>query len=166
MTQVSKNYARVLYELGISMEAIETAKELSDIEELITVLGSPVVAKKSKHNIVTKVFPEEMHNFMKLLCDYGSAGYLGEIIEAYEKYKLDMEDCVVAELICVEAPNDEQKEKIEQFLMGEYGKSKVRLNISKDDTLIAGFVLKAYDREYDWSLKGRISQLTDYLKNM
>lgn len=166
MTQISKNYARVLYELGISKEAIEQTAQLVKVKELVAALGSPVVAKKAKHNIVDKVFPEEMHNFMKLLSDYGSIGYIEEILNAYEEYADGQDDCLRARLVCVTAPTAEQKLKIEQFLMGEYGKSKVKLDTELDDSLIGGFVLKAEDKEYDWSLKGRISQLTGHLKNI
>lgn len=166
MTQLSKNYARALYELGISGEAIDTARKLCQVKELTDALSSPIVAKKAKHNIVDRVFPKEMHNFMKLLSDYGSTKYINEIFMAYDEYVNEQNDCMEAQLICVEAPNKEQKIKIEQFLMGEYGKSKIKLNISIDEKLIGGFVLKAYDREYDWSMKGRISRLAGHLKNI
>lgn len=166
MTQISKNYARVLYELGISKEVIEEVKELCKVDELVSSLNSPIVSKKAKHNIVDKVFPKEMHNFMKLLCDYDSVSYIGEIMEAYAAYVNEQENCVEARLICVEAPSEEQKQKIEQFLMSEYGKAKVKLIITIDESLLGGFILKAYDMEYDWSMKGRISQLAGHLKNI
>lgn len=164
MTRISKNYARVLYELGISKETIEEVKELSRVDELVSSLASPIVSKKAKHNIVDRVFPKGMHNFMKLLCDYGSVGYIGEIMKAYDAYVNEREGRIEARLICVEAPSDEQKHRIEQFLMKEYGKEKVRLIINIDESLIGGFILKAYDKEYDWSIKGRISQLAGQLQ--
>ncbi len=166
MTRISQNYARVLYELGISDEVIEEVKELSKVDELISSLASPVVSKKAKHNIVDKVFPKEMHNFMKVLCDYDSVGCIGDILKAYDEYVNEQEGCVEAELICVEAPDTEQKQRIEQFLMSEYGKKKVKLLINKDESLIGGFILKVCDMEYDWSMKGRIAQLADHLKNV
>ncbi|MFQ9933342.1 MAG: ATP synthase F1 subunit delta [Lachnospiraceae bacterium] len=166
MTQLSKNYGRVLYELGISPEAVKEAMELIHCEELMEALKNPTVSKKAKHNIVDRVFPEEMHNFMKLLCDYGSVSYIEEILDAYDAYVNEQKGIITASLICVTPPEKEQKEKIESFLMSEYGKSGVRLNIVTDESLIGGFVLRVNDIEYDWSLKGRISQLTGHLKNI
>ncbi len=166
MTQLSKNYARVLYELGISKEAIEEARELSECKELIDALNSPVVSKQEKRNVADKVFPKEIRSFIKQLCDYGSVSYIKEIFEAYDEYVDEVNDVVAASLICVVPPTEEQKEKIEQFLMEEYGKTKVRLEISIDRRLIGGFMLKVKDREYDWSMKGRILQLAGHLKNI
>lgn len=166
MTQLSKNYGRVLYELGISKEAIEESRTLAGSRELMEALGSPVVSKKAKHNIVDRIFPKEMHNFVKLLSDYGSVSYIEEIFDAYDAYVNERNGIITASLVCVTPPSQEQKERIEQFLMGEYGKSKVKLDISTDESLIGGFILKTEDNEYDWSLKGRISQLTGHLKNI
>lgn len=166
MTLISKNYARVLYELGISTEAVDEVRELIKTDELVSALKSPVVSKKAKHNIVEKIFPKEMWNFMKVLCDYDSVRYVEEILKAYDAYVNEKGNCIEAELICVEAPSSEQKQKIEQFLMSEYEKEKVKLIITIDDSLLGGFILKAYDMEYDWSFKGRISRLAGHLKNI
>lgn len=165
MTQLSKNYAKVLYELGISGECIETAKNLCAVKELMDALNSPIVTKKTKHRIVEKTFPKEMQNFMKKLCDNGSTGYLEEIFIAYESFVHSEKNTLEAKLVCVEPPSVEQRKKIEQFLIGEYHKSEVRLDVCMDNSLIGGFILKVNDDEYDWSLRGRIAQLTGHLKN-
>lgn len=166
MTQLSKNYAVALYSLGISREAIDATRELVAVRELIEALSSPIVSKQTKHRIVEKIFPASMKNFMKLLCDYNSVEYINEILDAYHSYVNELNGVLDAELVCVTAPTKEQIKNMEQFLTGEYEKSHISLKILFDESLIGGFILKVENVEYDWSLKGRISQLAGHLNNI
>ena len=66
MKQTAINYGKVLFELGISEDAVETAKQLYlQSEELRKVLNSPIVTRAQKHRIIDKLFPQEMHSFLK-----------------------------------------------------------------------------------------------------
>ena len=58
MKQTAINYGKVLFELGISEDAVETAKQLYlQSEELRKVLNSPIVTRAQKHRIIDKLFP-------------------------------------------------------------------------------------------------------------
>ena len=166
MTEIAGNYAKVLYELGISREAIEESAECVKTKELIDALKCPIVSKKEKHKIVDRVFPDEMHNFMKVLCDYNSVDYIYDIFEAYKAYADQVNSTANAALICVEAPGAEQMKKLEQFVKKETGKKNAKIHITYDSSLLGGFVLKIDDKEYDWSIKGRMTKLTRHLKNI
>lgn len=166
MNQISKNYAKALYELGVSKEAVEQTRLLIREEALMKALKNPVISKKDKHKVIERIFPKEMHNFLKLNNDYNSVQLLDEIFEAYDMLTYEMNSKMKAELICVEAPDKEQEEKMKEFIIKEYGVKDVILEIKYDKTLIAGFILKTQDKEYDYSVKGRMNRLTAHLKNI
>lgn len=166
MTRIAHNYARALYELGIGEESIRKSERLAESSELMRALGSPVVSKKAKHRIVDKVFPKEMHNFVKLLCDYGSVCYIPQIFKAYDAYVDECHDVLTARLVCVVPPDDAQKEKMKEFIRKKFGKQHVKMEIVQDDSLIGGFILKVMDVEYDWSTRGRMERLASHLKRM
>ena len=60
-------------------------------------------------------------------------------------------------------PNEEQLEKIKRFLCEKYEAEDIDLHMIQDPSLMGGFILTADGQEYDWSLKGRISNLKEKL---
>ena len=70
MAQIAEQYGKVLYELRISHEDVESVrKTLETVPELIKILDNPVLSKKQKHTVVEKVFPKSVHNFLKTVSD-------------------------------------------------------------------------------------------------
>ena len=84
MTQTANNYGTVLYELGVAGEVVaETERIFSLTPELSKSLGSPIVSAKEKHKLIDSIFPQEVRNFLKVLCDNGSVGELADIFSSY-----------------------------------------------------------------------------------
>ena len=83
------------------------------------------------------------------------------------------EACQQAQLIYVTPPAEEQLSGIRKFLEKEFGNPDIELEMNQDVSLKSGFILRVGTKEYDWSEKGRISQLentiskaVDSVKNM
>ena len=65
----AKQYARVLYELGISKEAVgETEKLFEEVPVLEETFASPVVPMREKLSSIDKIFPGEIKNCLKVVC--------------------------------------------------------------------------------------------------
>ena len=164
MTQIAINYAKVLYELGISKKVIYDAQDiLSSTPELKEALASPIVSTQKKHNIIERVFPQELHNFFKILCDYQSMEVIDQIFVAYKNYYNEQNSILEAKLIYVTAPNEEQLNNMKEFLMNKHHKKQVELSLVEDPSLIGGFIIEAENFETDWSIKGRLNQLQQRL---
>ncbi|SEW36621.1 ATP synthase F1 subunit delta [[Clostridium] fimetarium] len=164
MTQIAINYAKVLYELGISKKVIYDVQDiLSSTPELKDALTSPIVSKQEKHNIIEKVFPKEMQNFFMVLCDYQSMEVIDQIFVAYKNYYNEKNSILVAKLIYVTAPNEEQLNKIKVMLMNKHHKKQVELSLVEDPSIIGGFIIEAENFETDWSIRGRLNQLQQRL---
>ena len=160
MTQIAINYAKVLYELGISKKVIYDAQDiLSSTPELKDVLANPIVSKQKKHNIIEKVFPMEIHNFFMVLCDYQSMEVIDQIFVAYKNYYNEQNSILEAKLIYVTAPNEEQLSKIKEILMKKHHKNQVELSLVEDPSIIGGFIIKTDNFETDWSIRGRLNLL-------
>lgn len=160
MTQITANYAKVLYELAIPKEKIQESKALlENVPELAEVLCSPIVSHANKHSVIEQVFPKEMVNFFKVVSDYNSMNCIDEIFQSYEEYCNKKENIMEAVIYYVAPPTEEQKNKIQQFLCSRYHKKEVALQLVKNEDLIGGFILKAGNQEFDYSMLGRMKQL-------
>ena len=164
MTETAINYAKVLYELGIDKDIAEDARAaFEEVPELKKTLTNPVIPIRTKHRIIEKVFPEEIRNFFKILCDYRSVEAVEDIFAAYKEYYNEQNGILTAHLVYVDMPDEKQLEQMGTFLCKKYGAKEVEWNLTQNEKLFGGFVLRVKDYEYDWSLAGRMNQIRNRL---
>ena len=143
MTETSINYAKALYGLSVPGEAIcETGRIFKNTPEIGKMLENPLV---------------------KVTCKYQKIDRIGEILEAYDAYSREQKGILKAELLYVTRPAEEQENKMKEFLRSQFSAREVELTLTEDKSLVGGFVLRAGDREYDWSLIGRYKKLKQKL---
>lgn len=166
MTETALTYGTVLYELSVSEDMAEEASLLLErSRELREVLTSPVVSARKKDIIIEKVFksPEFsdiMRRFLKKACNAGCIGQMKDITNRRKHLSQETHGIMDAEIYYVTLPNETQLEGIKAFLCRSCHKKDVNLHLVLNPDLIGGFVLKAGDIEYDYSLKGRLDKLT------
>lgn len=161
MTQKTYNYAKALYALSVSGEAVSVSEErLKSSKELRKVLENPLVSDEEKDRVIQRIFPEEIWNFMKYLCRKGMVGRSQEIFQLCAEYARKKERILEAVLYYVTKPDQEQLDGIRKFLKHRFHASQVTVSLVEKPELMGGFLLQAGGREYDWSVKGRIEQLT------
>lgn len=153
-------YAQVLYELKIPKEAIQKTREiLEEVPQLYDVFVNPTISAEKKANVIDRVFPQEIRNFLKVACKYERMDLILEIFDAYDRYCAEQDQVLHAVLTCVERPSDEQLKNMEAFLCKKYEANEARIEIQTDCGLLGGFILRTGSDEYDWSLKGRLDRL-------
>lgn len=69
-----------------------------------------------------------------------------------------------AELRYVVPPTDEQLSRIRDFLRKKYNADELELVLQEDKNLLGGFVIRIGNEEYDWSMRGRLQQMQQGLK--
>lgn len=164
MTQTSINYGIVLYELSVPGEAVEASRRiLEEVKELSKILESPVVPFEEKEKVISRIFPEEMKNFLCVVCKYAHAALLPEIFQAYQDYYNEQHKILTADLYCVVPPSQKQLEGIRKFLLKRFQTQDAKIRIIKDESLVGGFLIRTRDQELDYSLKGRINALQQKL---
>lgn len=164
MVQTTISFIKVLYELDMSLEAVHEAQRiLEENPQLQEVLENPVIPREAKDRVVSRIFPREIQNFIKVVKNHGKTSLLPEIFEGYEEYRKKCENILTAKLRYVTKPTQEQIGKMKQFLCSHYGKKEAQLELIEDPSLLGGFILQADDHEYDWSLRARYQRLGEKL---
>ena len=158
MTQTAINYGIVLYQLGVKRGCVKEAKDAL-LPQVKTVLTDPVLDSGKKHRLIEKIFPAELHNFLKQVSDNQRFDQIEDIFEAYQAYADEQEGILRAKLYYVTPPDEKQREKMELFLKKKHKCSQVRLSMQEAPELLGGFVIRVGNYEYDRSLKGRLMQL-------
>ena len=164
MNQIAINYAIVLYDLGISKNSIEEAGEtISSVPELRMILISPIIPLQNKFRIIEKIFPVELHSFLKVVCEHQNISKMEEIVLAYKEYRNEQLGILEARLIYATKPNQVQLDGVETFLKNKFNKNSIILELVEDSGLIGGFKIEAHSYESDWSIKGRLNRLQQKL---
>lgn len=164
MTQLAMNYAQAIYELKISEESMQDAKQIIMAnKELLDSLSNPAVKKSEKHTVIDTVFDKEIRNFLKVLSDHSSMKMISQIFDAYDAIMLDSKNIIRATLTFVIRPDDNQLEKIKEYVCNKYNKTGVLLELNEDSSLIGGFSLTVGDTMYDKSIRGTLSSLSKTL---
>lgn len=164
MTQLSINYAKVLYELPVPEEDVLQSETIfSQVPELLYVFTSPVIPEKKKMVLIDRIFPETMKRFLKVMCKNQAMDGIPDTFSEYKTYYCKEHGILPAVMTCVSLPDETQLEAIKQFLCKKYKKDQIDLTLLQDPGLIGGFVIRAGDREIDWSLRGRLKRLEQKL---
>ena len=71
---------------------------------------------REKLSSIDKIFPEEIKNFLKVVCRNQRMSEISQILFAYDRYCKMHEGIQMATLTCVEAPDEKRLEKIREFL--------------------------------------------------
>ena len=161
MTQAAIDYATSLRKTETPKELLQQVKDvLEAVPQVRSEFEDPTVSIEKKHLIIDRVFPKEIRDILKILCDNMDFGLFDEICTAYDELGRKPEAKEnQAQLIYVTAPTDEQLEGIKAFLAKEFHNPDMELTLKEDKSIKSGFVLRVGTREFDWSEKGRIEQL-------
>lgn len=161
MTQAALNYASDLYKSETSKEYLAQVKDILDAVPQIQIeFEDPTVSLEKKHMVIDRVFPKEIRNFLKVLCDNGDFKLFDEIVLALaEMGKEPSAKVEQAKLVYVTPPTQEQMDGIRRFLIKEFDNPDMELECEEDASIKSGFILRVGAKEYDWSEKGRIEQL-------
>jgi F-type H+-transporting ATPase subunit delta len=162
--QTAINYAKAMAQLNLPEEAAKEALQIyRDNPPLKKALENPVLPKQTKYRIVEQVFPGEMVNVCKVLCQNGHMAQFEQVMETYELYRHRKAGVLHAVLTYVTPPKEEQLQEIKQFLCREMKVGDVAFTLKQKKELIGGFILYANGIEYDYSLKGRLQKIQQKL---
>ena len=164
MTQTSISYGRILYELSVLPQTVEQARKLIEAsEETRRLLESPIVSLDQKEKVIKRLFPREIWGFLTVVCKDGHAGLLPEMFRAYQEYYNQQNHILTAALYYVTPPTKEQLEGIKKFLCSTCHTKDADIEMIEDKSLVGGFIIRAGEQEFDYSLKGRIQALQQKL---
>ncbi|MDV3427228.1 MAG: F0F1 ATP synthase subunit alpha [Bacillota bacterium] len=162
MNQTSIDYVQMLLNLSVSKEIVkQTADIFASLPQIRMDFTNPVISVEKKHAIIDKVFSKQIRDFLKILCDNGNFDLLDEIFAAYKEQSEENRDMLNVTISYVTLPDDAQLEKIKDFLADKFNTSidKIEIELKEEPELLGGFIIRAGNQQYDWSMRGRLEQM-------
>ena len=162
---IADSYGKVLFEENIDKSVVDnTINIINSSRELKMMLDNPAVSNKEKHNVIDKIFPSEVRDYIKYVCDNGIISIINDIYTSYSNLLLKSKGGIEAEYLCVTEPTEDEIKSIKNKIKTIYNKDDVVLKVIKKPELIGGFVLRVGDDEYDRSLKSSLNNLVKKLE--
>ena len=165
MINTVSEYAKTMRKLGIAENIVfRTEDILKSVPQIQEDFENPAVALEKKHHVIDMVFPSEIRDFLKLLCDNGDMQYWGEILKERRNTATEKKDGFSVKLRYVTAPDAAQLKGIQAFVQKQYKDSgEISFEMEADASIGGGFILEAGNEVYDWSTKGRLQQFQEKL---
>ena len=167
MTQTVIDYAKEMKKLSVTVEdAKRTAEILEALPQITTDFENPTIELEKKHHMIDMIFPVNIRDFLKLLCDHHDFALFLQVLESFyeEQRKVEAVPNLKVEICYTVPPTDEQLNKIKDFLKNKYNATNLDVILKEDKNLLGGFVVQAGNEEYDWSMRGRLQQIKQNMK--
>ena len=167
MTQTVIDYAKEMKRLSVSNEDIkQTTELLAELPQISIDFEDPTIDLEKKHHMIEMLFPTGIRDFLELLCDHHSFELFPQIVEAYhdEVRKVEKVPSLKVDISYVVPPTDEQLFKIKEFIKDKCHADELDVSLKEDKNLLGGFVIRAGHEEYDWSMRGRLQQIENKMK--
>ena len=167
MTQTVIDYAKEMKRLSVSPEDVKQTVELLEALPQVKVdFENPTVELEKKIHLIEMIFPKQIRDFLELLCDHHDFNLFSEIVEAYheELRKVENNPNLAVEISYVVPPTDDQLNKMKEFLKEKCHADALDVTLKEDKNLLGGFIIRAGNEEYDWSMRGRLQQIERSMK--
>lgn len=135
---------------------------LQKSRDFLLFLRSPIINTEKKKTVIISIFKDKVdeltYRFLLLLVTKNRESLVPSIVKNFWLL-LDKKNGIInVELTSVVAPTDEQINSIKKKLES-ITKSKVRLHLKTDKSLIGGFIIKLEDTIYDASVLNQFENL-------
>ena len=167
MISTALDYARTLRELNIASDIVGQADDIfKAVPQVKMEFEDPSVALHAKHNVIDKIFPVQIRDFLKILCDNSHIYLWEDILSAYKDLSPEKKGEFRVILSYVTPPDEEQLKNIRDFLVRKYQREDLIFETREEPSLGGGFVIQAGNEVYDWSVNGRMKQFEEKLEQI
>ena len=167
MISTALDYARTLRELNIASDIVGQADDIfKAVPQVKMEFEDPSVALHAKHNVIDKIFPVQIRDFLKILCDNSHIYLWEDILSAYKDLSPEKKGGFRVILSYVTPPDEEQLKNIRDFLIRKYQREDLIFETREEPSLGGGFVIQAGNEVYDWSVNGRMKQFEEKLEQI
>ena len=162
MLQKVSDYAQQLYKMHVpNSEIEETSRIFEVLPETASQLSDPTVPLENRLAIIDSIFPTEVRDILKVLCQNGLLSSWMDIADEYQRVSEEEATKLRVRLRYVTKPEEEQLKRIRTFVYNKYHTRNIEMRLEEDASLGGGFILEVGNDQYDWSTKGRRQQFLD-----
>lgn len=162
MTHNYDAYVDALLSKEAGVSDIEQVRAvLNSADEVIQILDNPSVASAEKEKVIDEIFSISVRDAVKLMSADCNVNSFDEVSKEYLKALDKKNNIANATVICVNPPSDEQLDGIKKFVCKETNAGSAKVEIEIDESLIGGFIIRTDEKQYDRSIKGKISKIKE-----
>lgn len=170
---LARPYAQAIFEVSKAQNVLpQTSMQLQlasaavNDEGFASLIGHPKVPADKLADAVIGILGDNgdvsCGNFIKVLADNGRLPLLPEIAAQFEHLRATAENRLDVQVTTAQALDDTQQQQLRDSLTQRFGRD-IELQITIDDELIAGAVVRAGDQVIDGSARGRLQRLQQQL---
>lgn len=175
MAEISKEYAQALFMLACEegrqreyAQALEQVKAVFiDQPDYAQLLASPAIPMQERLHAMEAAFaelvPEHVLSYLKLLCERGRIGCFVESVEVYQALLDASERVANAKITSAVELTEEEKQKL-QLALERRCKGQVRAEYVVDRELLGGLVVELDGNVLDGSLRQRLSEVKEVIR--
>ena len=175
-SKISRRYAKALLSLGredgryedYGNNLIDFSSLCSLNEEIVQVLSNQLFALEDRRKVLEYIlekstFADVVKNFLRLLLDKNRIDAVSEISNHYAKLTDEISNVTRAEVITAKPLKEDALAKLRSTLK-QLTSKEVKTEVSEDEALIGGIVVKIGDLVLDGSIKAQLEGLKESLK--
>ncbi len=174
MNEISKEYAKALFELALENGSEEEYKEALELvlkvfsknDNFVEFLSSPEVSSSEKLDVAEKAFsdslPKEVMSFLKILCEKRYIKHFKDCAVEYKKMLDEKKKTLNAKVISAVALSEAEKTKLKEKLEKMSGYT-VELECALDSSILGGMIVEIDGKTVDASIMGRLKNVKDVI---
>ena len=162
MLQKIDEYVTALLKANVSADDIDkTDSVIKAAPEVSEILDNPAVSHDEKAAAVNELFPASVREFLLSVAENQEIASFAEIAKAYHEVLDKKNNIATATVTCVTEPSDEQLDGLKAFVCKETGAADAKIELVKDPSIIGGFIIQVGNKQYDRSLKSKLSSIKE-----
>ena len=162
MLQKIDEYVTALLKANVSADDIDkTDSVIKAAPEVSEILDNPAVSHDEKAPAVNELFPASVREFLLSVAENQEIASFAEIAKAYREALDKKNNIATATVTCVTEPSDEQLDGLKAFVCKETGAADAKIELVKDPSIIGGFIIQVGNKQYDRSLKSKLSSIKE-----
>lgn len=162
MLQKIDEYVTALLKANVSADDIDkTDSVIKAAPEVSEILDNPAVSHDEKAAAVNELFPASVREFLLSVAENQEIASFAEIAKAYREALDKKNNIATATVTCVTEPSDEQLDGLKAFVCKETGAADAKIELVKDPSIIGGFIIQVENKQYDRSLKAKLSSIKE-----
>ena len=168
---IARPYANAVFALAQEKGELKAWSDLLAVlaqcvnePEMQSIITSPAVSDEQVISVLAEIAGDKMtqdaRNFLLLLAENNRLLLLAEITVLFEALRAEAEKSMTADVVSAKALTSEQESKISAALKQRLGRD-VTLNVSVDESLLGGAIIRAGDLVIDGSALGKLNRLAN-----
>ncbi|MDG0969745.1 MAG: F0F1 ATP synthase subunit delta [Porticoccaceae bacterium] len=171
LSTLARPYAKAAFEFAVDASDLQawsnslaTAAAVTQQPEMIKFLRSPSATTEQQASALIDICGDTVdtagQNFISILSENRRLTLLPHISQQFDVMKANREKAVDVEVISAQVLDDKQQKMLTEALSKTLDR-KVNMQVSLDNSLLGGAVIRAGDTVIDGSIRGRLTKLAE-----